>query len=39
MGAPDYAPDYDSEDYDEGDYAKGAYAYDVRSWRGGGVKK
>ena len=31
MGAPDYAPDYDSEDYDEGDYAKGAYAYDVRS--------
>ena len=22
MGAPDYAPDYDSEDYDEADYAR-----------------
>ena len=24
MGAPDYAPDYDSEDYDEADYARAA---------------
>ena len=28
MGAPDYAPDYDSEDYDEADYARDTIQWD-----------